>query len=193
MLSLGFATRALTNTSLRRLFGFGGRRAVDVHKTITVEAPVAEVYDFWSHVENFPRFMSHFKEVRALSGGRSHWVAVGPGGSSIEWEATITEALPVEVLAWKSVPGSAVPNAGRVTFRPTRRGGTQLDIHVSYNPPAGAFDHVIASLFGTDPKHAMDEDLARLKSLFVHGKTTAHGEQVTTEDVESRRRGPRAA
>jgi hypothetical protein len=42
--------------------------------------------------------------------------------------------------------------------------------------------HWIAELFGADPKSALDEDLARLKSLFERGKTRAHGETVSRQD-----------
>jgi len=41
---------------------------------------------------------------------------------------------------------------------------------MSYNPPAGAAGHVVASLFGADPKTEMDEDLMRLKAFFETGK-----------------------
>jgi hypothetical protein len=44
----------------------------------------------------------------------------------------------------------------------------------------------VASLFGTDPKHAMDEDMVRLKSLLEEGKTRADGEQVQLDEVLSR-------
>jgi uncharacterized membrane protein len=189
---LAAAYRALTNSSIRRLLGIGtGRRGIDLHKTITLDAPVAEVYDFWLNFENFPRFMSHLKEVRDLGGGRSRWVALGPVGTPFQWEATITESIPNQTLAWKSVPGSVVANAGVVQFRASPEGGTQLDIRMSYNPPVGAVGHVVASMLGVDPKHAMDEDLARLKSLFVHGKTSAHGHQVSQEEIKRHEPGER--
>lgn len=40
---------------------------------------------------------------------------------------------------------------------------------MSYNPPAGAIGHVVASLFGADPKSEMDADLARMKTLIETG------------------------
>jgi hypothetical protein len=54
---------------------------------------------------------------------------------------------------------------------------------MSYNPPAGAIGHAIATLFGADPKRAMDEDMLRLKSLLEEGKTRADGEPVRLEDA----------
>jgi uncharacterized membrane protein len=175
---VGLVTRAMTNLPARRLVGAGaGRRAVDIQKTIRVAAPVDAVWQLWNNVEQFPRFMSHLKEVHQQDENRSHWVAKGPAGIPVEWDAVVTERIPNEALAWKSVEGSTVQTAGRVLFRPLPDGGTEIDIQMSYNPPAGALGHVVASLFGTDPKHAMDEDMVRLKSLVEEGKTRADGEE----------------
>ena len=176
--------RALTNMELQRLFGIGaGRRAVAFHKTININAPVEEVFRFWDHVENFPKFMSHIEEVRRTGEGRTHWRARGPAGISVDWDAVVTRREPNRVLAWKSEPGAAVQNSGVIHFQPNAHGGTQLDIMMSYNPPAGALGHLIAAIFGADPKRAMDEDLVRLKSLIEDRKTTAGGHTVTREEV----------
>jgi uncharacterized membrane protein len=165
-LGLGLLTRAMTNLPARRLVGAGAsHRAVDVQKTVVVAAPIERVWELWSEFEQFPSFMSHLREVRRIDENRSHWVASGPAGIPVEWDAVITEWAPNEAMAWKSVEGSTVQTAGRVRFRPTPDGNTEIDVHLSYTPPAGVLGHAIASLFGTDPKHAMDEDMVRLKSL----------------------------
>ena len=179
--------RALTNMDLRRLFGVGaGRRAVDFHKTINIHAPVEEVYRFWEQLENFPRFMSHLEEVRSIGEDRTHWRARGPAGISVEWDAVVTRREPNRLLAWKSEPGAAVPNSGIVRFEPNASGGTQLDIMMSYNPPAGALGHLVAAIFGADPKRAMDDDLVRLKSLIEDRQTTAGRHTVTREELSPR-------
>jgi uncharacterized membrane protein len=48
-------------------------------------------------------------------------------------------------------------------------GQTSIDVKLSYNPPAGAVGHGIASLLGSDPKGLMDADLMRMKSLIETG------------------------
>jgi uncharacterized membrane protein len=60
-------------------------------------------------------------------------------------------------------------------------------VRMSYHPPGGAIGHAVASLFGADPKAAMDDDLARLKSLLEVGKAGAHGTHVTKEQLASSR------
>ncbi len=180
----GLLVRAASNLPARRLTGVGaGRRAVDIHKTIDVRAPVEQVWALWSAFENFPRFMPHLREVRDLGGGRSHWVATGPLGAPVEWDAVITDWRPQEAIAWKSLEGSPVENAGIVRFRPTPEGGTRVDVRLSYNPPAGAIGHAVAALLGQDARHQMNDDLLRFKSLLETGKTTAEHGQVSLADI----------
>jgi uncharacterized membrane protein len=109
--------------------------------------------------------MSHLKEVRNIHPGRSHWVAYGPAGIPVEWDALITRHEPNSLISWASEPGAAVQSSGTVRFGRNPAGGTRVEVQMSYNPVAGAIGHAVASLFGVDPKHAMDDDLARLKTL----------------------------
>jgi uncharacterized membrane protein len=169
-LGAGVLARAIANVETRRLLGLGGgRRAVDINKTINIATPVEDVFQFWTNYQNFPRFMSNVREVRDLGGGRSHWVVAGPASVPIEWDAVVTELIPNQVLAWKNEPGSPIQHAGIIHFRSNYAGSTSVNIHMSYHPPAGAVGHAVASLFGTDPKRAMDEDLMRMKSMIETG------------------------
>jgi uncharacterized membrane protein len=173
-----------TNIELKRLLGLGAsHRAVDVQKTITIAAPLEEVFRFFLNVANFPRFMAHLREVRDLGNGRSHWVAAGPAGLRVSWDAVITRSEPNKVLAWQSEPGATVANAGTIRFESVA-GGTRVDIKLSYNPPGGALGHVVAKLFGADPKSELDDDLVRLKSLIEYGKASVGRTTVTREDVD---------
>jgi len=172
MAALGTAlvARALTNIEFKRLTGIGaGRRAIDIHKTVNVAAPVEEVFSFWANYENFPRFMSNVREVREIGETRSHWVVAGPAGVPVEWDAELTSYTPNEVIAWKTVPGSPIQHAGIIRFQPNPDGSTRLDIRMTYNPVAGGLGHVVATLFGADPKTEMDADLMRMKSMIETG------------------------
>ncbi len=179
--------RDVANRPLHLLLGVGaGKRGVDFHKTITVRAPLADVFAFFSNIESFPRFMAHVKEVRRSRDGRFHWVAAGPVGIPIAWDGEISELVPDKIFAWRSVPGAIIENAGIARFEAAPGGSTRVDIRMSYTPPAGVLGHLIASLFGADPKRAMDDDLVRFQSILERGKTTAHGEEVRIADVMPR-------
>lgn len=160
-----FLIRSLTNLEAKRLTGVGaGRRAVDVQKTININAPIGEVFGFFSCYENFPHFMSNIREVRDHGTGRSHWCVAGPMGMNVEWDADLTDYVPNQRLAWRSVEGAMVENAGVIRFQENLDGSTRVDIKLSYNPPGGALGHVIAKLFGADPRSEMNADLARVKT-----------------------------
>jgi uncharacterized membrane protein len=168
----GFALflRSITNLPARRLLGINaGRRAIDVQKTINIDAPVDLVYTFWSNYDNFPLFMNTVKEVRDHGNGVSHWVVAGPAGANVEWDALLTDYVPNQYIAWKSVPGSTVAHAGIVDFEENEDGSTRVTVWMSYNPPAGAIGHAVASAFGADPKSQLDQDLLRLKTLIETG------------------------
>ncbi|HJU43923.1 MAG TPA: SRPBCC family protein, partial [Vicinamibacterales bacterium] len=163
--------RAAANVPLRQLLGVGGgRRAVDIQKTIWIAAPVEAVYAFWALFENFPHFMSRVLEVRVSerAAGLSHWRVAGPAGVPVEFDAEVTRAIPNQVLAWRTLPGAPVAHAGIVHFEP-EADGTRVQVRMSYNPPAGWIGHGVASLFGVDPKRSMDEDLVRMKTLIETG------------------------
>jgi uncharacterized membrane protein len=144
---------------------------------IYVDAPVAEVFAFWSNLESFPRFMAHVNEVRKINEDRYHF-RVG----AFEWEADVTAFEPNQVIAWRSVHDAAIENAGSVRFAAVPGGGTRVEVRLSYSPPAGMVGHGVAKLLGADPKKQMDDDLLRFKSLIEKGKATGH-ETVTRAEL----------
>jgi uncharacterized membrane protein len=189
---LGLLARAASNIPPRRLVGLGtGRRAIEIEKTLLVMAPVDQVWGLWSNFENFPRFMTHLREVIKIDEGRSRWVAAGPAGVPVEWEAEVTDWVPQQFIGWTSVEGSSIETTGQVRFRPISRSETEIDVQLSYDPPAGAAGHAIAALMGADPKRAMDEDLGRFKLLLEEGKTGSKSELVHSGEGTEKSKSPR--
>jgi uncharacterized membrane protein len=163
----------------------GGRRGVHVEESVTINKPVADVYRFWRNFENLPQFMKHLESVAVREGGISHWVARGPAGMKVEWDARIINEIDGKVIGWQSLEGSTVSTAGSVNFDATAQ-GTRVTVHLQYNPPAGKLGAAVAWLFGEEPNLQVREDLRRLKQLFETG------EIATTEGQPSGRRRERA-
>jgi len=155
----------------------GAASFVEVENAIHIDASPKEVFDAWSEVENFPRFMSHVTEVRDLGHRRSHWAVRGPGGLEYAWNAVMTEQSRPERLSWRSEPGSEIEQEGSVTFE-SSKGGTRVTVKMRYAPPAGALGHGIARMLGADPQRQMDDDLARMKEFIERGgsRYTSHQE-----------------
>jgi uncharacterized membrane protein len=159
--------RAISNLDFETLFGLGEAHGMEVQKTICVNAPVDQVFRFWSDYQNFPRFMRNVREV-SVTEDRSHWVVSGPGGMAVEWSSELVRFEPNALIEWRSVAGSKVRHDGSVRFEPTPQ-GTRVNVRLRYVPPGGALGHALASLLGADPKSEMDADLMRMKSLIETG------------------------
>ena len=148
-----------------------GPRGIRVHESIRIEKPLHEVYRFWRRLENLPQFMTNLEDVVDRGNGRSHWVAKGPAGKTVEWDAEIISEVDNKVIAWKTLPGAEVTSAGSVLFDTVRGGSTtQLTVHLQYAPPAGRAGALLAGLFGREPSQTIREDLRRLKQLLEAGE-----------------------
>ena len=142
---------------------------IRIDHSVLVNKPVDEVYRFWRNLENLPRFMDHLKSIEVRSETKSHWVAMGPGGMDVEWDAEIIHEEPGKLIGWRSLEGSEVDNAGSVRFEPMT-GGTRVSVSLQYNPPAGSLGAAVAKLFGQDPKRQIRDDMCRFRQLMETGQ-----------------------
>lgn len=180
---LVLGTRTIVNRPVTQLFGSSQTRdLINVNKGIHIDAPVEDVFGLWSNFTEFPRFMQHVREIRDMGDGKSHWVVDGPAGVPVEFDTVITQMVPNELIAWQTINDSPVKHSGRVRFHEAR-GGTQVNVHLGYNPPAGVLGHAVAAFFGSDPKSEMDDDLMRLKALFETGTRPTHEETYQQENM----------
>lgn len=155
-------------------------QTVEVKKIVTIQRTPDELYEFWRKLDNLPRFMQHLESVEILDNQRSHWKAKAPAGAHVEWDAEITEDIPGELLAWRSLEGSDIANAGTVRFRLAPGGrGTEVEAYLKYAPPAGIVGSKLAKLFGEEPERQIREDLRRFKQLMEVGEIAVADSTVT--------------
>jgi uncharacterized membrane protein len=158
---------------------------VHAEHAVTINATPERLYQFWHNFENLPRFMRHLKEVRVDDDRHSHWVAKAPAGTTVAWDAEITEDRPNTIISWRSLPGADVENSGSVRFRPAPGGrGTTLEVVLAYVPPAGALGAAVAKLFGEEPTQQLREDLRRFKSLIETGEIPTTTGQPSGKEAE---------
>ncbi len=179
-LGMGLIARSAVNHHIATVPGFieNRRDAIHMQKTLTIHAPVDEVFMWLSDPQQFPAIMSHIHDVRKLEDKRYRWTLLGPLRVPISWEAEIVALEPNRLLAWRSVPGALMENSGEVRFEAQADGATRVAVRFRYRPPGGVVAHAIAEILGSDPKSVLDDDMARLKTLLERGKTRAHGKVV---------------
>ncbi|HEV7902417.1 MAG TPA: SRPBCC family protein [Pyrinomonadaceae bacterium] len=142
-----------------------------VRKSLIINRAPEELYAFWHDFQNLPTFMRQLKSVQVTGEGRSHWVAKAPAGTSVEWDAEITEDRPNELIAWRSLEGSEVENSGSVRFeRAPGDRGTIVHVEIDYNPPGGVIGEWVAKLTGDDPGAQAQEALRAFKQLMETGE-----------------------
>lgn len=157
----------------------GRGKGIEVRESIVVDKPAAELYSFWRRLENLPRIMSHLESVTEM-GTRSHWKAKAPLGLSVEWDATITEDRPNEVIAWRSDDNAQVPNEGSVRFsgvgaKSVNNPYTIVSVSLTYHPPLGPVGAAVAKLFGEEPTQQIRDDLQNFKQAVESGTLSLSG------------------
>ena len=146
-------------------------RDVHIEKSIAIDKSPEELFVFWRDFTNLPLFMRNLHSVTVLDATRSHWVARGPAGTHVEWDAEIYNEIENELIAWRSTENADVVNAGSVRFRKAPTGhGTFVRVTMNYNPPAGTVGAGLAQLLGSEPAQLIKEDLRRLKQLAEAGE-----------------------
>jgi uncharacterized membrane protein len=176
------------NCSVYRAFGISTNRDTDsatavpaqygvkLERSIIINRPARELYERWRNLENLPSVMRHLKSVTNKGGGRSHWVASGPLGVEVEWDAEIINEDDGRLIAWRSLPGSQVDTAGSIHFdEHSIGGGTEVTVSLKYNPPGGQAGAGVAWLMGSGAEQQVEEDLRRFKEMMEAGAVATSG------------------
>lgn len=146
---------------------------VHIERSVTIHRRPEDLYRFWRNFSNLPQFTSHLQTVTVYDDKRSHWVTKGPLGGTVEWDAIVTEDVPNRRLAWRTVEGADVDNAGTVEFIPANDDAETTVVHVSseYSVPGGMLGQAVLKLFGEEPGQQMADDLQHFKELMETGQT----------------------
>jgi uncharacterized membrane protein len=139
-----------------------------ITKIMQVSAPVSTVYETWRRLEDFPRFTANIESVQRLPDGRTDWVAHGPFGKRVHWQAMVTEDVPNTRLRWQSIGGD-LSLRGLAEFIPAEGGSVVLTV-LEYNPPLGILGKC-ASYLG-DIEGRLESDLERLQRRIEDGAAT---------------------
>lgn len=132
---------------------------------IIVDRPPEEVYRYWRDFSNLPGPISFIEKVELQEGNVSHWVARGPVGPAIEWDAELVDDDPGKLLAWRSLEGSDLQTWGTVIFKACNSNNSNTELTVAFNfcPPANATGALARYLSGLENK-VLDQNLQKLKS-----------------------------
>jgi uncharacterized membrane protein len=140
-----------------------------VNESIEVQAPVEDVFRYWSNFENFSNFMQNVEEVRMTGQDTSHWRVKGPLGKTVEFDARTTEMDPNRSIGWNTTEGE-VMTSGEARFEEVASGRTRVEVTMNYaDPPGGAVGEAVANIL-SNPERNLQEDLQNFASIVERGE-----------------------
>lgn len=160
------------------LLGTGGQsRIIRLEKSVQISADIETVFRAWAHFERIPQYCRYITHVRNTGNDRSEWTA-NIDGRIFQWEAEVTQVIPNQVIAWKSLGGSQ--HSGRITFAPI---GKDVLVHVqmNYMPPTILARPVLAAISGRIEGY-IEQALRDFKSEL---ESLDHESETLTDDRES--------
>ena len=155
-----------------------------IQESVDVAVPVNVAYNQWTQFETFPQFMAGVEEVSQLDDTHNHWV-MNVGGVIREFDTQITEQIPDERIAWRSVEGD-VDQGGVVTFQRLDDASTRVMIQIEWTPESLA--EKAGAAVGLDDRQVAG-DAKRFKD-FIENRGTETG--AWRGDVEDRQSDDRA-
>jgi len=164
-LGISLGLRALFNKDLTQVIGTILSPTIRLNCEILVDAPPEEISLFWTKTENYPKFMSFVRKIETNASGNLVWEVGGPKRVPIRWETTVLSWAPSNVIEWRSVPGSAIYNSGRVTIVPSAFGMSRVRVELAYALRAGGLGYALVRAFGFDPRAHINSDLRKMKAL----------------------------
>ncbi|HEY0732150.1 MAG TPA: SRPBCC family protein [Chitinophagaceae bacterium] len=163
-------------SSMGKTKGVAHTQAINIRTSLVVNKPKDEVYNFWRKLENLPLFMKHLASVTEIDSKHSHWEATIPGNiGKVKWNAEIVKEEQGYMIGWQSIPNSMINNAGKVVFHDAQNGeGTELEVVISYHPPAGELGAGVAKLLNPVFEKLIRQDIMNFKE-YIETKYNAAG------------------
>lgn len=136
----------------------GASRILRLEKSIQIASPLVDVWETWNDFDTLTAMSDSIQQVRTF-GDRSRWMVI-VNGVPLQWEAEITQVVPYQALAWKSVSG--LKHSGRVAF--TQIGDDTL-VHIQMNyVPSTRFFRPLLSPFAGDIEAYVERVLREFKA-----------------------------
>jgi uncharacterized membrane protein len=163
-----------------------GERDSITARSVTINRPASELYEFWRDFSNLPAFMANIVAIEVVDVRNSRWTVKAPADRTASWDAEIIADEPGRLIAWEG--RGDVRNSGRVEFRDAGARGSIVTATIAYDPPAGAIGQLVAKLFRREPSVQAAHDLRRFKQLMETGEiaTPARNLAALRDDEESR-------
>ena len=115
--------------------GSGPIEMNSAQQSVLVKAPISEVYEQWSRVENLPRFITPLRSVQRIDDTHFSYIW-HPNGSEQQGVFQIVLRVPSRRIAWRSMSDGFM--SGVVGFEPRSDQETEITLKIRsvFDPPS---------------------------------------------------------
>lgn len=107
---------------------------VSLDQSVTVNAPIAQVFERWCRVEDFPSFMEGVREIRWID-DKKFSLKSENDGQYYHSLCELTLRIPERRMAWRTLEGPDC--SGVACFQLAGGGRTEVTLKMRYNPESG--------------------------------------------------------
>ena len=107
---------------------------ISVEHSVTIAAPISDVFERWQRIEDYPRFMEGVREISWLDEKRFRLHSES-GGEFYESICEMVLKIPGKRLAWRTLSGP--DSSGVASFELAHGGRTAMTLKMRYDAGAG--------------------------------------------------------
>ena len=138
------------------------------HQKIDIELPLAKVYELMNSPVDFPRFLTHLKEVIKINSQTFEYVTE-IGGEEFRWTTNVIDDLRNTRFAWITINGN-LNQTGTIRFTPLENGSrTRVDFSLDYRTFFGEPSEELKS-FMDSLENTLQQELEEFKRLAESGE-----------------------
>ncbi len=134
---------------------------IAIEQSVTVQAPISDVFARWCRVEDFPSFMEGVREIRWLD-DKKFSLKSENGGQYFHSLCELTLRIPERRMAWRTIEGP--DSSGVACFQNSGGGLTEVTLKMRYNPENGWQDR-------QQVEDRLRRNLKRFKELVEGGRS----------------------
>ena len=107
---------------------------ISVEHSVVIAASIAEVFERWQRIEDYPRFMEGVREIAWLDEKRFRLHSES-GGEFYESICEMVLKIPEKRLAWRTLSGP--DSSGAACFESSSDGSTSMTLKMRYDGATG--------------------------------------------------------
>src|SRR5262249_17507683 len=140
-----------------------------IEATVTIERPLAEVFNFYRDFQNLPRFLGDVVAIEPTGPTTSRWTIEGPFGIRVHWTIDVTDERANEVIRYETVSSATTKTYWEIYFTAGAAAGV-TEVREVMKAPGGELLRDALALIGKYPAQEVLANLHRFKQLMETGR-----------------------